>query len=260
MEKILLAQFIAHIIADFFAQPECFSSEKQKKCFGSWHIYIHVLIVFMASLGMTFTGGFIGYAVTITIIHLMIDALKCIIERRLKEKKGIGDELYTNHYIFFADQILHLAVIYGTVAIYWNWTKNHSTPVYLDLFTINQLLILAGFLLCMKPANVIIRNCLSSLNLNLYDSEENKDDLEKAGRWIGTIERIMAMILVMLQQYTAIGFIIAAKSILRYNDSKTRKTEYVLIGSLLSFGIVLLIGVSIKKGFFESLLKYISCN
>jgi hypothetical protein len=171
-------------------------------------------------------------------------------------RKRSTDELYTNHYIFFADQILHLVVIYGVVAIHW--TKNHSTPIYLDLFTIYQLLILSGFLLCMKPANVIIRNCLSTLNL--YTRKENKDDLERAGRWIGTIERTMTMVLVLLQQYTAIGFIIAAKSVLRYNDSKTGKTEYVLIGTLLSFGIALLIGIGIKEGFFEWFLKCISCN
>lgn len=66
----------------------------------------------------------------------------------------------------------------------------------------------------------------------------------------------MTMVLVMLQQYTAIGFIIAAKSVLRYNDSKTGKTKYVLIGTLLSFGIALLVGIGIKEGFFES---FFSC-
>lgn len=65
------------------------------------------------------------------------------------------------------------------------------------MFTLQQLLVLTGFLLCMKPSNVIIRNCLSSLDL--CGQEENENDLERAGRWIGTIERIMAMILVMLQ-------------------------------------------------------------
>lgn len=242
MEKIILAQFIAHIVADFFAQPESLSYKKQEKGLGSWHLYIHVLIVFVASFLMTFTVDFIGYAAAITIVHFAIDALKSLIERWLKRKKGIDDEFYTNHYLFFTDQLLHVAVILGAVAIYW--TRNHPVPVYLDMFTVNQLLILTGFLLCMKPANVIIRNCLASLHL--YDEVDNENDLERAGRWIGTIERVMAMVLVMLQQYTAIGFIIAAKSILRYNDSKTGKTEYVLIGTLLSFGIALLMGIGIS--------------
>jgi len=66
------------------------------------------------------------------------------------------------------------------------------------------------------------------------------------------------MVLVMLQQYTAIGFIIAAKSILRYNESKTGKTEYVLIGTLLSFSFALIIGIGISEGVFSSILSFIS--
>lgn len=262
MEKILLAQFIAHIISDFFAQPEQFSRGKQNQCLGSWHIYAHTLIVFVASFSVTFTFKFIGYAAAIALIHFLIDALKSLGERRLKRKNEIDDDrLYTNRTLFFADQAAHLAAIYCIVVAYWTW--NHSTPAYLDTFSINQLLILAGFLLCMKPSNVIIRSCL--LSLDLYSTGKNKiekdqEDLERAGRWIGTIERIMTMVLVMLQQFTAIGFIIAAKSVLRYNDSKTGKTEYVLIGTLLSFGIALLLAVGIREGFFESFLNYISCG
>jgi hypothetical protein len=50
-----------------------------------------------------------------------------------------------------------------------------------------------------------------------------------------------------MTQYEAVGFLIAAKSILRYEGKKTSKTEYVLIGSLLSFGIGIIIGISILK-------------
>ncbi|MDF9829156.1 DUF3307 domain-containing protein [Parabacteroides sp. PF5-6] len=255
MEKILLTQFMAHIIADFFAQPEYFSRKKQNGNLRSWHIYCHVLIVFTTSLGMIFTCGFIGYALAIAIIHFGIDILKSTIERRIKEKKRINDEqLYTNHYLFFADQIVHFFVIYVAVAVYCS--RDGYVPNYLNLFTTHQLLTATGLLLCMKPTNILIRNCLSSLNL--YDKMgADKNDLERAGRWIGTIERIITLVLVMLQQYTAIGFIITAKSVLRYNDSKAGKTEYVLIGTLLSFGIALLMGIGIEKGFFESFLSYI---
>jgi hypothetical protein len=255
MEKILLAQFIAHLIADFFAQPECFSREKQSQLFRSWHIYIHTLIVFVTSLAMTLACGFVMYALAIAIIHFGIDVLKCTTEHWLKKKKGIvEDQYHTNHYLFFTDQILHLIVIYGAVAIYW--CREGNIPGYLEYFTVPALLTMAGFFLCMKPANVFIRVCLCSLNLP--QTEDDKNNLERAGRWIGTIERLMTMALVLLQQYTAIGFIIAAKSVLRYKDSEAGKTEYVLIGTLLSFCVVLFIGVGIKSGAFEWFLRLIS--
>ena len=254
MEKIIIAQLIAHIVADFFAQPASISLNKQEKGAASWHLYIHLLTVFVASMLMTFIVQFILYAAAIMIVHILIDLLKSYIERGVKRKEAMGKAFHSDYLLFFTDQLLHTVVIIVAVALYWN--GNRLIPLYLDLFTINQLLIFTGFLLCMKPANVMIRICLDSLQL--FDRVDKENDLHRAGRWIGTIERIMAMVLVMLQQYTAIGFIIAAKSILRYNESKTGKTEYVLIGTLLSFSFALIIGIGISEGVFSSILSFIS--
>jgi len=51
--------------------------------------------------------------------------------------------------------------------------------------------------------------------------------------------------LILLGQYEAVGLIIAAKSILRFNA--TKKSEYVLIGTLLSFGIAAFTGIVINS-------------
>lgn len=50
----------------------------------------------------------------------------------------------------------------------------------------------------------------------------------------------------MLGEYEAIGFLIAAKSILRFKETDTARTEYVLIGTLLSFGVAIMCGVVIE--------------
>ena len=72
-------------------------------------------------------------------------------------------------------------------------------------------------------------------------SEENKEQsLLQAGHVIGIAERIMAFLFVMVNQYEALGFLIAAKSILRFRDQDTARTEYVLVGTLLSFLIAVL--------------------
>ena len=72
----------------------------------------------------------------------------------------------------------------------------------------------------------------------------NENTLLNAGRIIGSLERIISFILIAFNQFAAVGFIIAAKSILRFKDLDTAKTEYVLIGSLLSFGIAILLGIA----------------
>ena len=52
-----------------------------------------------------------------------------------------------------------------------------------------------------------------------------------------------------MSQYEAIGFLIAAKSILRFNEASSGsvKSEYVLTGTLLSLTIALSLGILILK-------------
>ena len=61
------------------------------------------------------------------------------------------------------------------------------------------------------------------------------------------LERLLVFGFIVLQQWPAIGWLIAAKSILRFSDlsrAKDRKlTEYVLIGTLLSFSLAIFIGL-----------------
>jgi hypothetical protein len=71
--------------------------------------------------------------------------------------------------------------------------------------------------------------------------------LRNAGRYIGIIERLFVFGFIVMGRWEAIGFLIAAKSVFRFNDLKetnNRKlTEYILIGTLLSFGIAMITGI-----------------
>ncbi len=70
--------------------------------------------------------------------------------------------------------------------------------------------------------------------------------MKNAGALIGLLERLLTIMFVILGEYGAIGFIIAAKSILRFKDTDTAKTEYVLAGTFLSFGIAIACGLLAK--------------
>ena len=79
--------------------------------------------------------------------------------------------------------------------------------------------------------------------------EDNTDhSLEKAGKYIGILERLFVFGFIILNQWSAIGLLITAKSVFRFGDlskSKNRKlTEYVLIGTLVSFGIAIAVGLA----------------
>lgn len=72
------------------------------------------------------------------------------------------------------------------------------------------------------------------------------EGLTDGGRFIGYLERALILILVLAGQAGGVGFLIAAKSILRFGeikDSSQRKmSEYIIIGTFMSFGWALLVG------------------
>ena len=99
-----------------------------------------------------------------------------------------------------------------------------------------------SYLIILKPTSIFIGKFVQQWQEDL-DIEVG---LKDAGKWIGYAERILALTFVLLNQYEALGFLIAAKSLLRFQDKDTKRTEYVLIGTLFSFGIAILLGLFVK--------------
>ncbi|MEX0994901.1 MAG: hypothetical protein WD599_05190 [Balneolaceae bacterium] len=76
---------------------------------------------------------------------------------------------------------------------------------------------------------------------------EIDDHQFQTGRVIGFLERIFVYLFILLNQYTAIGFIIAAKGIVRYPDfGKKSFSEYILIGTLLSVLFAMLLAFIVR--------------
>ena len=67
---------------------------------------------------------------------------------------------------------------------------------------------------------------------------ETPPGLRNGGRVIGNLERGLIYLLILTGQAAGIGFLIAAKSVLRFGAVKdeSRLSEYVIIGTLASFG------------------------
>ncbi len=73
------------------------------------------------------------------------------------------------------------------------------------------------------------------------------EGVKGAGAIIGLLERGLVLTFVLLNQYTAIGLILTAKSIARYKELDNRRfAEYFLIGTLSSVLFAILIGVLAK--------------
>jgi hypothetical protein len=73
--------------------------------------------------------------------------------------------------------------------------------------------------------------------------DENNLELEgllDGGKLIGQLERCLIFLFILIDQSAGIGFLVAAKSILRFEEAKKQKlAEYVLIGTLLSFSLAI---------------------
>ena len=236
--QLLILQLIAHLLADFIFQSDLWARHKRRFGFRSRILYWHIIIVFALSFLFSFRLNFIFPALMISIFHLVIDGFKSNMGNvRFRKKKPF------QKMTFFIDQLLHLFVISLTIFIFTNIFGLEQKVIV--TISNHYLLIILGYLLCLKPTNILIKEIFTIYNIKI--TLDTKDDLLNAGKLIGNIERILALTLLLIGQYEAIGFIIAGKSILRYEGKKTSKTEYVLIGTLLSFGIAILIGVTIIK-------------
>ncbi len=67
------------------------------------------------------------------------------------------------------------------------------------------------------------------------------------GRLIGVLERALALTLVLLGEYGALGLVVAAKALARFRGMEERDfAEYFLIGTLASLLVALVVGVGVR--------------
>ncbi|QNJ98708.1 DUF3307 domain-containing protein [Constantimarinum furrinae] len=232
-ELILALQLLlAHVITDFLLQTQSLVTQKQQKKAASPFLYIHSILAGLITYVIIQDWSMWMVPVIISVTHFLIDLWK------LHQKE---DSL---HY-FLWDQFLHLLVLLG---IWLYLTENFSEviPFIGSLFTTKTALVyIIGYVIVIFPIGFIIGKATQRWQEEIAQ-EDGLSSLEKAGRYIGIFERILVLTFIMTDNFSAIGFLIAAKSILRFSDkSKSgarKQTEYVLIGTLMSFALTIIIG------------------
>ncbi|MBR1628799.1 MAG: DUF3307 domain-containing protein [Lachnospiraceae bacterium] len=222
--ELFLCLWLAHLVADFGLQKSASCKSKAEKHWLSIHQYTHAGSVFALSWLASFDIRFWWGALIIGALHLCIDVWK---------------SYRTEKVVWFSlDQILHMLVLAG-VAWLWGSMNEWRIPFGVEVWWIAAAI---AVLICWKPSNIFIKLVLQHYSVNM---PQNKDEGFNAGALIGTIERWLILIFVCLQRYDALGLLIAAKSIIRFGDSQTNKSEYVLAGTLLSIFIAVLAGLGV---------------
>jgi len=106
-----------------------------------------------------------------------------------------------------------------------------------------------GYLYVCIRGIVLVRSVLELPALQMRrDDDRNAGAIEIArGRTIGSLERAIALTLVLLGQFGALGLIVAAKSVARFKAPEDREfAEYFLIGTLASLLLALAGGLGLE--------------
>jgi hypothetical protein len=218
---------LAHMLSDFLLQPNSWVDAKEKNKLKAWQLYAHTFIHFIITMLIVWDLSFILWATIIAAIHFVTDGFKVFFQ--FEKSRRVW---------FLADQAMHISVIV-IVAI---WSQNIVISFYPKLNEYYLFLVTFVYALT-QPVSAMIRFIISRWT----SVTENNDSLENAGNYVGILERLFVFAFVVSGNWDAIGFLLAAKSVFRFGDlkeSKDRKlTEYVLIGTLLSFGIAILAGI-----------------
>jgi hypothetical protein len=235
---ILFQWLTVHFLFDFPLQPASWINHKKAKGFASPYLYLHGLLHGTAVWAFTWSLETWWLLPAITISHILIDVWKV---------KRPDTFVY-----FLIDQLLHLLIIAICFLLLYTVQDEVIAAVTALWQHNNTWLVLVVLLFNIFPAAYLIQLATQNWRNQLIAAEAPiiTQSLKDAGRWIGMLERCIILACILAGRYEGVGILIAAKSILRFNDLKgehsQKQTEYVLIGTLLSFITGILSGMLLK--------------
>ncbi len=211
MAETFAALLCAHVLADFLFQTHWMVTHKSR----ALAIAAHGAVVL--TLNLAIIGSMAPALWLLALAHIGVDLIKTHGPWR-----GLG--------AFLVDQSAHLmllAALAGTTPDLWSdgiWAEMARLPGVLTLIT--------GLILATRTGGFAISMLMQPW------AEASPQGLANGGRAIGMLERGLIFLLVMSGQAEGIGFLIAAKSVLRFGSVGDDRavSEYVIIGTLASFG------------------------
>ncbi len=218
MEKIAAVLIAAHVFADFLLQTDALVRHKDRPAFLMLHGVIHAAAsYFMLQAWACWQAPAYVFAV-----HTLTDLGK--------QRSGSDGAA-----VFVVDQIVHVATL---AALAWIMVRFSWMPAF-DGVGYAPLIVAAGFVACVRGAGFLVAKVAGRL---IVENGIALEGLRNGGKMIGQLERCIIFLFIFIDQPMAIGFLFAAKSILRFEEAKQQKlAEYILIGTLLSFSLAIAI-------------------
>ncbi|HAH11384.1 MAG TPA: DUF3307 domain-containing protein [Alphaproteobacteria bacterium] len=227
MLETFIVLIAAHIVADFLLQTNEMVRDKKQPDVMALHIVI-VVFAAWAMMGTNTRHAFAALAF-LGLTHLALDLWKLYYG---------GPGLKP----FAIDQAGHIAVIAVIAAVYpamyadGMWARSYQWLPYAHSVVVKEnylkaLILIAGTIATLRTGGIVIGLFTRTINF-----QGNAGGLEEGGAYIGLFERMLVLMFVLMGHPEGIGFLIAAKSILRFQAADERKmSEYIIIGTLASF-------------------------
>lgn len=223
MIETFTALLFAHVLADFVLQTNWINANKPRAPV----MLLHGALVLLAAQAAT---GQIAapWLLVLAAAHIVVDTIKIRVFA-----PGLA--------AFMTDQAAHLATLAAVAALapgLW------SAGLWADMPQILPLMALAtGAIAVLLPGQYAL-----GLLMRPHGARMRMTGLRNGGRQIGLLERGLIYLLVLLELPLGIGFLIGAKSILRFGTAShdQRSAEYVIIGTLASFGWALCVALSVQ--------------
>ncbi|MFN3208883.1 MAG: DUF3307 domain-containing protein [Roseovarius sp.] len=232
MVETFTALILAHVLADFVLQTDWL--HRNKRNFGVMLLHgAVVLVTAQAALGQVAAPELVALALA----HLAIDCLKTY-----TRSTGLP--------AFLVDQAAHIVTL-AAVAIWapglWSggaYAAHLAPPAQTVL--LHAMALTAGLVITLRAGAFAVEHLMNghvaatppAPATDPPEPSPSDTGLPGGGKTIGHLERLLIFVLILGGQFPAIGFLVAAKSILRFGtvSNNRQATEYVIIGTLASFG------------------------
>ncbi len=236
------ALLIAHLLADFLFQRREVIEGKHDGRWQAWaeHGVIHLICLVGAWLVFSAFPMLDG---RVAIVFALIVATHLAADW-IKVRWGAGRPLAA----FILDQGFHVLVLLA--AAHWLADVRGALDTMAIHWAEVQLqagLVLAAYLVAVFGCGWLNRHLLDSLYPDSLDDDDGDQGagLARAGLRIGWLERFLMLSAFLVQAWAALGLVLAAKSVFRFEDLRKgrRHAEYFLIGTLTSVVQVVVVGM-----------------
>lgn len=256
MKLLLLLLLLSHVLGDYYCQTQSMADRKdQERKELLRHCLVYAIPFVLLTVLFGFAPALVGASLLAVLGHAVIDFGKAELTahgRRKQNRPGDAGRIY------ILDQTIHWLSLY-LIAFFLRQGALGLAPLGLisemsaELGFGWQLALqwLLALLLIYRPSNITFMKLFSIYKpaeeaqslLAGQSGEQRGGDKLKAGGIIGVLEKLIALIFLSVGEYAAIGLILTAKSIARYDKISKNPTfaEYYLIGTLTSLIMVLLI-------------------